>query len=64
MEEFAKVATIDEIRAKDCKLSIPQYVLKKGVARSTAEDIQRTFDEWSLKKEDIDLQLSTLLNLI
>lgn len=64
IEEFAKVATIDEISAKDYKLSIPQFVLKKGVARSTAEDIQNAFNEWNLKKDDTNLQISTLLNLI
>lgn len=59
IEEFAAVASVDEIASKGYKLSIPQYVIQKGVTRSTEEDRKQYYEAWrntnSILLKEIDL---------
>jgi type I restriction enzyme M protein len=71
VDGFAKVATLDEIRANDGNLSIPLYVRGKAVGEekgkySTADgfrEVVRTWEESSVElQEKVDSLLKTLEN--
>ncbi len=70
MDGFAKVATLDEIRANDGNLSIPLYVRGKGVSEEKGEyaadgltEAVRAWEESSVKLQGaIENLLETLEN--
>ena len=70
VEGFAKVASLDDIRANDGNLSIPLYVRGKAVSEEQGEyathglkDAVRTWEESSIQlKSTVDDLLKTLEN--
>lgn len=63
-EEFAKVANIDEIASKAYKLSISQFVLKKGVVRSTETSRKECYDVWQKQMNISRNQINNLIDLV
>ena len=62
--EFAAVATLGEIAEKGHKLSIPQFVIKKGVVRSTSEERKKLFDEWKTSNDTVLKEIELLQNML
>jgi type I restriction-modification system DNA methylase subunit len=65
VDGFAKVATLDEIRANDGNLSIPLYVRGKGVSEEKGEyaanGLREAVRAW--EKSSVELQ-GTVENLL
>jgi type I restriction enzyme M protein len=64
IDQFAYIATTEEITNKDYKLSIPQYVIKQGVVRSTEADRQRYYNEWKQQSVSTSSEIDSLTKLI
>lgn len=64
IDQFAAVASIEDIANKEYKLSIPQYVIKKGVTRSTEAERQRYYDEWKQQSLSTASKINSLTALI
>ena len=64
IDQFAYIATTEEIINKDYKLSIPQYVIKQGVIRSTEADRQRYYNEWKQQSISTSSEIDSLTKLI
>jgi type I restriction enzyme M protein len=64
IDQFAAVASIEDIANKEYKLSIPQYVIKKGVTRSTEAERQRYYDEWKQQSLSTASEINSLTALI
>ena len=67
VEGFAKVASVDEIREKQCKLSIPLYVPAAGedTNRAPGEDsLLQAVVEWRKSSGALRESVAELLNLL
>ena len=62
--EFAKIATIEEIGAKEYKLSIPQYVIKQGVHRSSDTERYLLYRDWMNNCENNQSKIDALIKMI
>lgn len=64
IEEFAKVASIENIVEKNYKLSIAQYVIKHGVILSTEKSRKESYQQWETQMRSNTEQINKLISLI
>lgn len=64
IEEFAKVASIENIVEKNYKLSIAQYVIKRGVILSTEKSRKESYQQWETQMRSNTEQINKLISLI
>ena len=64
IEEFAKVASIENIVEKNYKLSIAQYVIKRGVILSTEKSRKESYQQWETQMRFNTEQINKLISLI
>jgi type I restriction enzyme M protein len=64
IEEFAKVASIENIVEKNYKLSIAQYVIKRGVILSTEKSRKESYRQWETQMRFNTEQINKLISLI
>jgi type I restriction enzyme M protein len=68
VDGFAKVATLDEIRANEGNLSIPLYVRGRGVSEAkgeyAADELTEAVRAWAESSNQLDKSISGLLKIL
>ena len=65
VEGFAKVASLEDIRANDGNLSIPLYVrgkaVSEGKAKYVANELKQKVQSWEMSSRTLNKSIHTLL---